>query len=286
MQEVFSAGGPLSSWEQVSLLVLALVILVPVPVPVLVFMFVFVFVRRDYYGLVDDNRGWTHDNRWGEPHDNRLANDYHRFAANDAAGGYAGKQAERHSDKNLDHGRIPRRCSARIVSASPFESHDSLQVDLSAADAAFVGAVDTALLFKERAAKGGIDVNVVRVPDDGYWTDVWLKRPFVMCFWGGRPTEDWMFSQVYAKNAPWNDTHWDQERFNKLLAEARPELDESKRRELYREMQLILRDEGGVIVPMYANYVFARSTKVARGDAIAANWELDGWKCIERWWFA
>jgi peptide/nickel transport system substrate-binding protein len=164
--------------------------------------------------------------------------------------------------------------------------HDSLLVDLSAAEAAFVGAIDTALLFKEQAAKGGIDVNVVRAPDDGYWTDVWLKRPFVMCFWGGRPTEDWMFSQVYAKDAPWNDTHWNHERFNKLLAEARPELDESKRRALYREMQLILRDEGGVIIPMYANYVFARSTKVARDDAIAANWELDGWKCIERWWFA
>jgi peptide/nickel transport system substrate-binding protein len=51
-------------------------------------------------------------------------------------------------------------------------------------------------------------------------------------------------------------------------------------------MQLLLRDEGGAIVPMYANFVFARSTKVARGEAIAANWELDGWKCIERWWFA
>jgi peptide/nickel transport system substrate-binding protein len=107
-----------------------------------------------------------------------------------------------------------------------------------------------------------------------------------MCFWGGRPTEDWMFSQVYAKDAPWNDTHWKNERFNQLLVEARPELDENKRRALYHEMQLILRDEGGVIVPMYANFVFARSTKVARGEAIAANWELDGWKCIERWWFA
>jgi len=95
-----------------------------------------------------------------------------------------------------------------------------------------------------------------------------------------------MLSHVYAKDAPCNDTHWKNVRFNRLLAEARTVLNESKRRALYREMQLILRDEGGVIVPMYANYVFARSTKVARGEAIAANWELDGWKCIERWWFA
>jgi len=163
---------------------------------------------------------------------------------------------------------------------------ESLKVDLSAADAAFVGALDAAVLYKEQAAKGGIDINVVREPDDGYWTNVWTKKPFVMCFWGGRPTEDWMFSLVYAKSAPWNDTHWDNERFNTLLLAARAELDEGKRRDLYREMQQLVRDDGGAIIPMYANYVFARSTKVARGDAIGASWELDGWKCIERWWFA
>jgi peptide/nickel transport system substrate-binding protein len=164
--------------------------------------------------------------------------------------------------------------------------HPTLKVDLSAADAAFNGAVDTAVLFKEHAAKAGIDINVVREPNDGYWTRVWTKKPFVMCYWAGRPTEDWMFSQAYAKDARWNDSHWSHERFNKLLVEARAELDESKRRTMYREMQQIVRDEGGVIVPMYANFVDARSKKVARGAALGSNYDLDGWKCIERWWMA
>jgi peptide/nickel transport system substrate-binding protein len=162
----------------------------------------------------------------------------------------------------------------------------SLKVDLSAADAAFPGAVDTALLFREHAAKAGIEINVVRVPEDGYWTNVWTKKPFVMCFWAGRPTEDWMFSQVYSQDAPWNDTHWKNERFNKLLIEARSELDTNKRRELYHEMQLLVRDEGGVIIPVYANYVTARSTKVAHGPTVGSNFELDGWKCVDRWWMA
>jgi len=162
----------------------------------------------------------------------------------------------------------------------------TLKVDLSAADAAFTGAIDTAVLFKEHAAKAGIDVNVIREPNEGYWSNVWTKKPFVMCFWAGRPTEDWMFSQVYAKGARWNDTHWDHEKFNKLLLEARGELDQAKRRAMYREMQQIVSDEGGVIIPMFANFVSARSVKVARGQSIAANFDLDGWKCIERWWFA
>jgi len=162
----------------------------------------------------------------------------------------------------------------------------SLKVDLSAADAAFNGAVDTAVLFKEHAAKAGIDVNIIREPNDGYWTNVWLKKPFVMCYWAGRPTEDWMFSQVYAKGADWNDTHWQDERFNQLLLAARVELDGAKRKTMYHEMQQLVRDDGGVIIPMYANYVDARSKKIARGPAIGSNYDLDGWKCIERWWMA
>ena len=34
-----------------------------------------------------------------------------------------------------------------------------------------------AVLFKEHAAKAGIEINVVREPDDGYWANVWLKKP-------------------------------------------------------------------------------------------------------------
>ena len=162
----------------------------------------------------------------------------------------------------------------------------TLKIDLSASDSAFVGAVDTAVMFKEHAAKAGIDINVVREPNDGYWTNVWTKKPFVMCFWAGRPTEDWMFSQVYAKGVPYNDTHWDNERFNKLLIEARSELDTAKRRTMYTEMQQLVADEGGVIVPMFANYITVRSTKVAHGPSIGSNFDVDGWKCAERWWFA
>jgi peptide/nickel transport system substrate-binding protein len=126
----------------------------------------------------------------------------------------------------------------------------------------------------------------VREPNDGYWTNVWLKKPFVMCYWAGRPTEDWIFSQVYAKGGAWNDTHWQNERFNQLLVKARAELETTKRKAMYHEMQQLVRDDGGVIIPMYANYVDAHSKKIARGPDLGPNYDLDGWKCIERWWIA
>jgi peptide/nickel transport system substrate-binding protein len=163
---------------------------------------------------------------------------------------------------------------------------DSLDVDLSAADAAFAGAVDAAVLTKEQMAPAGINVNVVREPADGYWSNVWLVKPWCMCYWGGRPTCDWMFSQAYAEGANWNDTHWSHERFNMLLKAGRSELDDSKRAEIYREMQQIVRDEGGVVVLAFANYVYAMADKVQHGPDVAANWELDGGRYVERWWFA
>lgn len=160
-----------------------------------------------------------------------------------------------------------------------------LKVDLSAADAAFAGAVDAGVLYKEHAGKVGIEINVIREPNDGYWSSVWMNKPWGFCYWGGRPTEDWMFSTAYSSGAKWNDTFWEHEKFNKLLIAARSELDEAKRREMYGEMQLIVSDEGGVVIPMFNNYLFASSTKVGQPDVLATNWSLDGNRVMDRWWF-
>jgi peptide/nickel transport system substrate-binding protein len=155
---------------------------------------------------------------------------------------------------------------------------------LHAADAAFGGAVDAAALYKESAAKAGIKIEVVREPNDGYWSNVWMKKPWSTCFWSGRPTADWMFSTAYSADAKWNDSFWKHDRFNKLIIEARAMLDKKKRREMYVEMQKIVRDEGGVVVPMYADYMAATSKKV-KFENPAGNFPLDGHKNTERWWF-
>ena len=162
----------------------------------------------------------------------------------------------------------------------------SLDVDFAVADAAFAGAVDTAVLFQEHAAKAGININVDRVSEDGYWNDIWLVRPWCMCFWAGRPTEDLMFSSAYEAGADWNDTRWANPRFNQLLVAARKELDEDKRRDMYHEMQMLCRDDGGAIVFSFAADVQAANAKLHKPEQVAANWEFDGHKVAERWWWA
>ena len=163
---------------------------------------------------------------------------------------------------------------------------DSLKVQLHLADTAFEGAVDAGSLFAESAKASGIEIEVVREADDSYWDNVWLKKPWCASYWGGRPTEDWVFSQIYQKGADWNESRWDNERFNTLLVEARSELDEAKRRDMYVEMQQICHDDCGSVIPLFMAYTHAASSKIALPEQMANNWELDGHKNGERWSFA
>jgi peptide/nickel transport system substrate-binding protein len=147
---------------------------------------------------------------------------------------------------------------------------EGITLDLSTSDAAFAGAVDAALLMKDSAARAGLNIKCA-------------------CYWSGRPTEDWMFSAAYTAGGKWNDTAWhtgpQADRFNELVVEARAELDTNKRRKLYYECQEIVSNHGGALVPMFANYIMALDKSVMH-DKLAGNFDYDGYKAAERWWFA
>ena len=162
---------------------------------------------------------------------------------------------------------------------------DSLEVSLSAADAAFAGAVDAGVLYQNSAKAAGIDLKVVREPNDGYWSDVWMKKPFSAVYWSGRPVQDQMFATAYSCGAAWNDSFWCNDKFEGLMVEARAELDPAKRQAMYYEMQDIVSNQGGVVIPMFANYVFATSNKIGTPDSFGSNWDMDGERWAERWWF-
>ena len=136
------------------------------------------------------------------------------------------------------------------------------EILLRTSDAAFPGAVDAAELFQQSASKAGIKINVHREPDDGYWTEVWNVKPFCASYWGGRPTQDTRYTTSYVSDAKWNDTRFKRPEFDKMVREARAELDEDKRRTLYRKMAVMIRDEGGAIIPVFNDYVNAAGQHV------------------------
>jgi len=134
---------------------------------------------------------------------------------------------------------------------------------LRTSDAAFPGAVDAAALFQQSAKKAGINIEIKREPNDGYWNDVWNKQPFSASYWGGRPTQDQMYSTAYISTADWNDTRFKDPKFDKIIMDARAELDAAKRKELYSEAGKMIRDTGGLINPMFSDFISAyRNDKV------------------------
>lgn len=163
---------------------------------------------------------------------------------------------------------------------------ETLDVTLHTADAAFNGAVDASVLFSEAAKAAGINVSVSREPDDGYWSNVWLKKPFCTSYWGGRPTPDLMFSAGYAAGAAWNATNWNNDRFNELLVSARAELDQGRRAEMYGEMQMLCQTDGGALIPAFGQYVSAMNERVQMPEKVSEMWDLDSLRFVERWWLA
>ena len=64
-----------------------------------------------------------------------------------------------------------------------------------------------------------------------------------------------MYSTAYLSTADWNDTRWKRPEFDAMLQEAKAELDPVKRKEIYSKMGQMLREEGGLILPMFNDIV-------------------------------
>lgn len=185
-------------------------------------------------------------------------------------------------DPSPKHSYDPEKAKALLKKAG----FETLNVDLSVSESGFPGATDAATLYKESAAKAGININIIREPDDGYWENVWRVKPFAAVDWYGRATCDWLFTLVYAEGAAWNDTKWANPRFNELLALGRTETDEAKRATIYGEMQQLIHDDGGAIVVALPNYVSARAKRLANPAVIGGIFPQDNLRITERWWLA
>ena len=136
------------------------------------------------------------------------------------------------------------------------------RIVLQTSDAAFNGAGDMANLFQANAGRAGIPVEIVTEPADGYFDRVWLKGAFVTSYWGGRPSATQMLSVAYKSGAPWNETHWTDAAFDRMLAMAQAETDDLKRKSLIFDLQAILSQRSGSLIPCFRDWLDAHHRKV------------------------
>ncbi|EEE36909.1 peptide/nickel/opine uptake family ABC transporter, periplasmic substrate-binding protein [Rhodobacteraceae bacterium KLH11] len=163
--------------------------------------------------------------------------------------------------------------------------HDGSPIILRTSDVAFPGAVDAAALFQQSAAQAGINLEIKREPGDGYWNEVWNVQPFCASYWSGRPVQDQMYATTYLSSSDWNDTRYKVPEFDALLFEARGELDLEKRKELYAQMGMMVRDGGGLICPMFNDGIEGMSNQLA-GWEVNPGLELMNGQVSRQLWFA
>ncbi len=130
------------------------------------------------------------------------------------------------------------------------------------ASEAATSSIDMAMIIQAAGAEIGMKLDVQRVPSDGYWDNYWLKAPIHFGNINPRPTPDILFSLLYTSEAPWNESQYKSEKFDKMLIEARGSLDQAKRKEIYNAMQVMVAEEAGTIIPAYISNVDATSGKL------------------------
>ena len=124
------------------------------------------------------------------------------------------------------------------------------------------GSVDMAMLLQQAAPLAGLNLQVMRVPADGYWSNHWMKHPLSYGNINARPTADMLFTQFFASNAPWNEANWKDPQFDQMLLSARSEPDEAKRKQIYGDMQVLIHEKGGLGIPMFLSSLDAHTSKL------------------------
>ncbi len=127
--------------------------------------------------------------------------------------------------------------------------HSNLSIQLVTGDIA-QGVVNMAQVYAQQAAASGINVKLRQITPTDYYGPNYLKWLFGQDYWYYQP----YFAQVNQAtlpNSPFNETHFNNSKYNNLYQQAQSITDESKRIEIAHEMQMIDYNEGGYIIPFF-----------------------------------
>ncbi len=156
------------------------------------------------------------------------------------------------------------------------------KIQLSLGDAVLYSA-DIGQLMQREATRAGLNLEIKREPAESYWTAVAGKRTFFATNFHPRPTYNMLLNLSWKKGAPWNFSHYENERLGKLIDDARAVFDLAKRKEYYGEIQSIIHNSGAIIIPTFLSYVDGVSKKI-KGLTPLPIGNLGGFNFTDRIW--
>jgi peptide/nickel transport system substrate-binding protein len=121
--------------------------------------------------------------------------------------------------------------------------------------------------YQSQAAAAGIRVKITKVPSDGFWTNVWMKKDATVTRWNDRPADQGLH-EIYGTGSKWNESFYSDKEFDDLIDNARREKDFEKRKALYVKAQARLFESASTLVPYTVTKMVAASARVHNLDAV------------------
>ncbi|WP_188393955.1 ABC transporter substrate-binding protein [Mesorhizobium sp. SARCC-RB16n] len=159
---------------------------------------------------------------------------------------------------------------------------ENASIELHVTDAV-QNSIEMGLVLQRQAALAGLTINLKREPSDGYWSNIWIKRPFHAVVWNPRPTESLMATLIWKSDAKWNDTQFKDPHLDQLIDAARGTVDPDKRKQTFWDIQSIIYEQGGNAIPAFVNYIDAHSSKV-KGLTPVPTGNLGGFNFADSVW--
>ena len=96
----------------------------------------------------------------------------------------------------------------------------------------------------------GFNIKRTIIPGTTFWND-WTKYAFSSTNWNHRPLGTQILGLAYRSGEAWNEAGFSNADFDAKLAEANSIADADKRREVMKDLQTIMRDEGVTLQPYW-----------------------------------
>lgn len=104
----------------------------------------------------------------------------------------------------------------------------------------------------ELARPAGFEIKLDLTDAGGYWKR-YSKVPFGITHWAHRSQATMLLPLAYSKGAKWNETHWADDEFEKLLKEATMTLDINARRQIMCKIEDIMQERGPIGISYFYN---------------------------------
>ena len=146
---------------------------------------------------------------------------------------------------------------------------NNLTVQLTTSTAVGAGMVAAAQVFQEQAKGAGVTVQLSQVDPGVFFGDSYLKWTFAQDYWGSRNylAQTQLCSSV---NAPYNECHWKDAEWQKIVDEAFKTVDDNKRNELVAAAEKIEYERGGFLIWQFNTLLDGYSNKL--GGVIPDTW--------------